>query len=289
MPTTIQTGPTGTDTPRGGRMIYRHAVLVRVTHWINVICMTFLLMSGLQIFNAHPALYWGKKSSFADPILAMVAPQSATGQPIGVTTIFGHAFNTTGVLGFSGSAGDGEGGERGFPAWATLPRSQWLAMGRRLHFLFAWIFILNGAIYAAYTLVSGHLWRGLLPSRQELGHIRRSLSDHLRLRFPKGAAAKRYNVVQKLSYLVVLLVLVPLLILAGLTMSPRMDAGFPALLTFFDGRQSARTIHFLCAFALLGFVLIHVVMVLVSGVWNNLRSMITGRYDIGVDGGENGN
>jgi len=287
MSTTTQTGPTETDTKRGGRRIYRHALVVRVTHWINLVCMTFLLMSGLQIFNAHPALYWGARSSFASPILAMTARQSAAGQPIGVTTVFGHPFDTTGVLGFSFGAG-GESGERGFPAWATLPSSQWLAMGRRLHFLFAWIFVLNGAVYAAYALLSGHFRRGLLPSRRELGQIGPSLWDHLRLRFPKGEEARRYNVVQKLAYLIVLCVLVPLLILAGLTLSPRLDAGFPVLLSLFDGRQSARTIHFICAFALLGFVLIHLVMVVVSGLWNNLRSMITGSYDIGGAGGEHG-
>lgn len=280
MSTVTQTEPARTETPRGGGMIYRHAVVIRVTHWINLICMTVLLMSGLQIFNAHPALYWGERSDFARPILAMVARRNAAEQPIGVTTIFGHDFDTTGVLGFAD--------EGGFPAWATLPGSQWLAMGRRLHFFFAWIFVVNGAIYAAYAVLSGHFWRDLLPSRRELPRIGRTLWDSLRLRFPKGEAAKRYNVVQKISYLVVVLVLGPLIILTGLALSPRLDAGFPVLLTLFDGRQSARTIHFICTFALLGFVLIHLVMVLVSGLWNNLRSMITGRYHIGSAGGGHG-
>jgi thiosulfate reductase cytochrome b subunit len=265
------------------RMIYRHPVLIRVTHWINVICMTILLMSGLQIFNAHPALYWGERSSFESPILAIGAARTGTGQAIGVTAILGHHFETTGVLGLSGDADSGS-LERAFPAWATLPSAQWLAMGRRWHFFFAWIFVINGAIYTAYTLLSRHFWRGLVPSAQDLAHIGRSLWNHLRLRFPKGEEAKRYNVLQQISYLVVVFVLGPLIVLAGLTMSPRLDAGFPELLTLFDGRQSARTIHFLCAFALLAFVLIHLFMVLVSGVRNNLRSMITGRYDIGAGG-----
>ena len=68
-------------------------------------------------------------------------------------------------------------------------------------------------------------------------------------------------------------------------MSPQLDAGYPWLLWFFDGRQSARTIHFICAFLLLAFVAVHLVMVLVSGVWNNIRSTISGWYDVGEEHG----
>jgi thiosulfate reductase cytochrome b subunit len=64
-------------------------------------------------------------------------------------------------------------------------------------------------------------------------------------------------------------------------MSPQLDAGYPWLLWLFDGRQSARTIHFVCAFSLLAFVVVHLLMVVVSGLWNNMRSMITGWYNIG--------
>ena len=117
--------------------------------------------------------------------------------------------------------------------------------------------------------------------RDEFKHIGHTIWEHLRFRFPKGKEAKRYNVLQKLAYFGVAFIVGPLVVLAGLTMSPRIDAGFPILLHLFDGRQSARTVHFLCAFAFLAFVVIHLLMVLISGVWSNLRSMITGRYDIG--------
>jgi thiosulfate reductase cytochrome b subunit len=264
------------------RFIYRHPLWLRVTHWINVVCMTGLLMSGLQIFNAHPALYWGDASDFAAPILAVGAGQTAQGRAEGVTTIAGHAFDTTGVLGLSGDPRDPE-SARAFPAWATLPSDLWLAMGRRWHFFFAWLFVINGAIYGISSIVGRHLRRDLVPSSGELAHIPRSLGEHLRLRFPKGEAAKRYNVIQKLTYLIVAFILGPVMILAGLAMSPRLDASYPILLELFGGRQSARTIHFILAFTFLGFVFIHLVMVLVSGVWNNLRSMITGWYDIGED------
>ena len=281
---TITTPRAASAPPAPRRRIYRHALLVRVSHWINVICLTALLMSGLQIFNAHPALYWGDKSTFDRPWLSIGAGQNDDDDLVGVTSIAGHSFDTTGVLGLSKDA-DGEPTERAFPAWATLPGPEWLAMGRRWHFFFAWLFVLNGAVYALYALVAGHLRRDLLPTGRDLAHIGRSLWDHVRLRFPKGEEARRYNVLQKLAYLAVVFGLGPLIILAGLTMSPRIDASYPVLLDLFGGRQSARAIHFLCAFALLGFVVIHLIMVLISGVWNNLRSMITGGYDIDDGGG----
>ena len=266
-------------TPPPRHLIYRHSVVVRITHWINVLCLTVLLMSGLQIFNAHPALYLGSLSDFDHPILEMTSEQPQNGAPKGITTVFGHRFETTGVLGLSRDT-LGSPWARGFPSWATLPGEQSLAEGRLWHFFFAWILVLNGAVYLASGFASGHFRKDLLPSWHDLGRIGRTTWDHLLFRFPKGEEARRYNVLQKLAYLVVIVVFLPVIVLAGLTMSPRMDAAFPLLLTIFDGRQSARTVHFILAWALVAFVLIHVFMVLISGVWNNLRSMLTGRYAI---------
>jgi thiosulfate reductase cytochrome b subunit len=257
--------------------VYRHSVLVRVTHWINVICLTLLLMSGLQIFNAHSALYWGRISDFAKPILAMNAVQK-DGKPTGVTTVFGHSFDTTGVLGLSGPTDNQR--ERGFPSWITLPGYQDLATGRRWHFFLAWIFVVNGLVYLLAGLLRGHVWRDLVPSLSGLRHIGRAILDHARLRFPKGEEAMSYNVLQQLTYLAVIFVVLPVLVLAGLTMSPGLDAAFPWLTTLFGGRQSARTVHFIMASLLVLFVLVHVVMVVLSGLWNNMRSMITGWYRI---------
>lgn len=267
--------------PARRHWVYRHSVAVRLGHWINVICLTILLMSGLQIFDAHPALYWGSSSRFDDPVFAIGERRYPLGQPRGITSLFGHSVDTTGVLGVSTE--DGVQIARGFPSWATIPGSLWLAMGRTWHFFFAWIFVINGAVYLLYAAIAGHLRRDLWPSRQELGHIGHSVWDHLRLRFPQGEAARRYNVLQKLSYLIIIFVVIPVLVLAGLAMSPRLDAGYPWLPALFGGRQSARTIHFICAFSLVLFTLVHVVMVLLSGVWNNLRSMVTGRYAIGEE------
>jgi thiosulfate reductase cytochrome b subunit len=261
-----------------GEVIYRHSATVRVTHWVNALVLLVLLMSGLQIFNAHPALYLGEKSDFDDPILAM-GTVDVGGEPKGVTTIFGYAIPTHGLFGLSGDADSGY-ESRGFPWWATLPGYRNLAMGRRWHFFFAWLFLFNGLAYLLWSLGSGHLRRDLAPSRQDLAHIGASIREHARLKFPKGEEAKRYNVLQKLAYLAVAIVLLPLMLLTGLGMSPGMDAAFPALLDVLGGRQTARTIHFISATAIVLFVVVHLVMVVLSGLWNNLRSMITGRYKI---------
>jgi len=259
-------------------VIYRHSGAVRLTHWVNALVLLVLLMSGLQIFNAHPALYLGSKSDFNDPILAMGATQQGDSVK-GVTNVFGASFDTTGVFGV---VVDSDGGmeERGFPWSVTLPGHRDLATGRRWHFFFAWFFLLNGLAYLIWSLGSGHLRRDLAPSGQELKHVGASILEHARLKFPRGEEAKRYNVLQKLTYLFVALVLLPLMLLTGLAMSPGMDAAFPFLLDMFGGRQSARSIHFIAASGIVIFVVVHLVMVLITGVWNNLRSMITGRYVI---------
>ena len=267
--------------PEATRRVYRHRLPVRVMHWINVICLTILLMSGLQIFNAHPALYWGRDSTFDRPWVSIGAFNKAGGGITGVTTIAGHRFSTDGVLG--ASTVDGMPTARAFPAWATVPGPQWLSMGRHWHFFFAWLFVINGVAYVAYAVASGHLTRDLIPTRAEWRNIGRSIADHLRFRHPSGEAAKRYNVLQNGAYLVVIFGLLPLVIIAGLAMSPRLDAVFTGWVELLGGRQSARTLHFLAAAGLLLFVLVHLFEVLISGVWNQLRSMVTGWYVLPAD------
>jgi thiosulfate reductase cytochrome b subunit len=258
---------------------YRHRLPVRVMHWINVVCLTILLMSGLTIFNAHPALYWGQASTFDKPLLSIGATRTPKGV-VGVTQIGDHRFDTSGVLGYSRVGDETAGTERAFPSWATIPGAQWLSMGRHWHFFFAWLFVINGICYVLYAIFSGHLTRDLLPTRSELGHIGRSIVDHLLFRHPTGEAAKRYNVLQSLAYLAVIFGLLPLVILAGMAMSPRLDSVIPGWIELLGGRQSARTLHFLAATGLLLFVLVHVFEVLISGAWNQIRSMITGYYKV---------
>ena len=269
-----------TIAPEHAPRFYRHRLPVRVMHWINVVCLTILLMSGLTIFNAHPALYWGQQSTFDKPLFSILAVRDSNGQPVGVTRIGSHQFGTDGVLGYSRVGDDVKPTVRAFPSWATIPGPQWLSMGRHWHFFFAWLFVINGISYVLYALFTGHLNRDLLPTRDELRHIGRSIKDHLLLRHPTGEAAKRYNVLQNIAYLVVIFGLLPLVIVAGMAMSPRLDAVLPGWIEVLGGRQSARTLHFLAATGLLLFVLVHVFEVLISGAWNQIRSMITGYYTL---------
>jgi len=264
----------------GSYLYYRHALPVRIMHWINVVALTVLLGSGLNIFSAHPALYWGDSSyTGRGPVFEIGAREDAEGNAVGVTHVFGHDFVTTGVLG-TGTDADGDAVERTFPSWLTIPGSRWLAMARRWHFFFAWVFVINGLAYLAYAIASWHLARDLAPNRSDWRSIGRSFVEHLRFKHPTGEAARRYNPLQKLAYLGVIFVLLPLAVLMGFAMSPRLDALAPGWVDLFGGRQAARTIHFVVAWLLVAFVLIHVFEVIVSGFWNHLRSMITGRYRV---------
>jgi thiosulfate reductase cytochrome b subunit len=275
-----------TETPPTRTFIRRHSVVTRITHWINVLCLSLLLMSGLQIFNAHPSLYWGQYGADADPSWLSITSVGDDDGTRGVLNIGSLQLNTTGILGVSGSGDDAA--ERGFPAWATVPGYQDLATGRRWHFFFAWLFVINGSIYALYGFARGHFRRDLAPTAEEVSprHLSQEIADHARLRFPKGEKARHYNALQKLTYLIVIFVMLPLMLATGLTMSPGIDAGYPFLLDFFGGRQSARSIHFICAWSIVAFVIVHVAMVILSGLWNNMRSMITGRYAIENERGE---
>ena len=264
-------------------LYYRHTLPVRVMHWINVLALSILFMSGLAIFNAHPNLYWGKSSyNGQPPFLEITAKKGADGQLVGVTRVFGYEFETTGWLGASKGA-DGTLARIAFPGWITVPSTFWLSMARAWHFFFAWIFVINGVCYVLYSLFSRHLRRDLAPTGADLRGIGQSIKDHIRFRHPTGEEAKRYNVLQKLAYLVVIFVLLPLVIVAGWGMSPWLNSLAPGWLDWLGGRQSTRSIHFIVAWLLVAFVLIHVFEVLISGVWNHLRSMITGRYRIDVE------
>ncbi|NVN91727.1 MAG: cytochrome b/b6 domain-containing protein [Desulfuromonadales bacterium] len=260
------------------RLYYRHSLPVRVTHWIVAISLPILLMSGLNIFNADPELYWGKSSyTGAPPLLELKSKINDRGKLVGVTGILGNEFNTTGFLGVSITSG-GEPGSRGFPSWLTLPGDQWLSMARRWHLFFAWILVVTGICFVSYTIFSRHLKRDLLPSRQDWHSMGKTLKDHLLLRHASGEDARNYNILQKLAYLSVIFLLLPLVIINGFGMSPGLDALIPGWIDLFGGRQSMRTLHFLVSWALVSFVGIHLFQVIITGFWNNLRSMFTGYY-----------
>ena len=268
------TAETPAPTPAKGPVIYRQYLWTRLTHWLWAVSLFFLLLSGLQIFNAHPALYVGDQSGFGfdNEVLSMRAENTPAG-PVGRTIIFGHAFDTSGLLGLSSE--NGGPAARGFPAWATIPSYQDLATGRVVHFFFAWMLSATLLLWLLGSLVNGHLWRDLVPRLSDLRNLPRDIADHVRLRFHH---ARQYNTLQKFAYGGVLFVLLPLMIATGLAMSPTMNAALPWLPELFGGRQTARSIHFLTMLLLVAFFVIHMLMILAAGPINELRSMITGWY-----------
>ena len=260
-----------------GPLVYRQALSTRLTHWVWVVCLFFLFLSGLQIFQAHPRLYIGAESGFAydNSVFAIGALRDGAGGLSGFTEFFGERFDTTGWLGAVEQNGQWQ--AKSFPSWLTIPSYRDLASGRIVHFFFAWILVTALLVWLLSSLFSRHLTRDLLPSGEDLRAIGSDIRDHARLRIHNR---RRYGPLQKISYAVVMLVLLPLMVLSGLTMSPGMNAFAPWLVDVFGGRQTARTVHFLVMILLLGFVVVHVVMVLVAGPFNEMRSMITGWFRI---------
>jgi thiosulfate reductase cytochrome b subunit len=277
----VFTGPKAEAVAPQCEVIYRHSVTVRLTHWLNVLIVAVLLASGLRLFNFHPALYWGNDGHAGMPAFLSIdaVRDEETGEPVGVTTVMGHTFTTTGVLGIS-YGGDGEALGTAFPDWLTLPGG--LGFARDVHFDAAWLLVFNGLVYLLFGLLSGHFRRDLMPAAKELAprHLVAEVWSHLCLRRARGAAARHYNVLQKLVYVIVIFILLPVMVLSGLTMSPAVTTAVPFLFDLFGGRQSARTIHFVVADLLVLFVLVHIIQVAVTGAYNNMRSMITGRYAV---------
>ncbi|NJM50319.1 MAG: hypothetical protein HC843_05035 [Sphingomonadales bacterium] len=252
----------------------RHPLSVRLWHWTNAAALLILLMSGLMIFNAHPRLYWGQFGANADPAWLEIGDEDGRGY----VQLGERRFDTTGVLGVYQGA-DGSQKTHAFPYWATIPSEYSLADARLWHLAFAWIFSLGLSVYMLAGLWRGHIRARLHITREQWAprFIWQDVKDHLRLRFPKGNEAHDYNILQKFSYIAVIFLLLPLMILTGLTMSPAMNAAWPWLLDIFGGRQSARSLHFLISFALTAFFMLHMVMLLLAGPVPHIRAMITGR------------
>lgn len=254
-------------------LVYRHNRITRLTHWINALALLILFMSGLQIFNAYPHLHWGSKSEPEEAFFSIYAANEK-GEIRGYTRIYGRRVDTTGILGLQNT----EMGPfpRAFPSWLTIPGFFWLAGGRRWHFFFAWLFALNGLLYFAYNLASGHLRKFLFTPR-DTTKILSMVLYYLRLR-SESPQEGEYNPLQKMAYTGVFVILTPLIIVTGLAMSPQLNVAFNWLPAMFGGRQSARSFHFLLTFCFALFTFGHIFMVMATGFFNNMRSMLSGWY-----------
>lgn len=265
---------TGPGRPARGPLVYRQFAWTRLTHWIWAASLFFLLLSGLQIFNARPQLYIGKESGFQyDNTIFQIGAENTPEGPRGFTRIFGTRFDTTGVLGLSGPEGNLR--PRAFPSWATIPSYYDLGTARVVHFFFAWVLGATLLTWLIASLVNGHLRRDLLLRSDDIRALPRDFINHVKLKFHH---TREYNTLQKMAYGGVLFLLLPLMILTGFAMSPSMNSVIPFIADLFGGRQTARTIHFITMLLLVGFFFIHIVMILAAGPLNELRSIITGWY-----------
>lgn len=183
----------------------------------------------------------------------------------------------------------GETGAVGTPALFDLPlpfmRGGPSGWGRNLHFLSAWVCVLNGALYVLSGILTRHFRKNLLPAKADLAwsSISRAVSNHLRLKFTEGESSLAYNLLQRLTYLAVVFVLFPVIIWTGFAMAPAIVAVFPAFVTVLGGQQSARTLHFFASDLLVLFVVVHIAMLCLTGFRNRVGAMITGQLTAGKD------
>jgi thiosulfate reductase cytochrome b subunit len=231
----------------------RHSALVRVTHWLTTLSFLVLLVTGVEILLSHPRFYWGETGNVnTAPLFKLPFPASRAMVPTG----YGY----------------------------VLPdQNGW---SRYLHFQSAWVLVLTGLIYVAFGFFKGHFRRNLLPAPSQLAPrtLGGAMTRHLRFRRPGEQEAWSYNVLQRLTYLLVIFVLIPLVIWTGLAMSPAVASAIPAAVTVLGGQQSARTIHFFVSAFLVLFLLVHVLMVCLAGFRNRVGAMITGRLTKSMEG-----
>jgi thiosulfate reductase cytochrome b subunit len=228
----------------------RHSLMVRVTHWLTTIAFFALLISGGEIVLSHPRFYWGETGNVnMRPWLNLHLPSSRDTVPTG----YGY----------------------------VLPDAN--GWSRYLHFQAAWLVIATGLVYVLWGFFHGHFRRNVFPAAADLApkSLAASCVQHLRFARPAAHEAWSYNVLQRLSYLLVIFVLFPLMIWSGLAMSFGFDAAFPFAVRLLGGHQTARSIHFLVTILLVLFVVVHVVMVFVAGFRNRMRAIITGRVSNG--------
>lgn len=260
--------------------IYRHGRSVRITHWLNALTVFALLITGFGISQLHSPLYWGDAGQEWGPGIEEWNAAGVDPNPMIMRApeVPWDYLRSDVRPGFA-TLGLGKWFDEKLYALEFYLRYQTIV---RDHIFFAWFFLFNGLAYVAAGVWTGR-FRGILrPSWRELSwrKIGRDIWDHLRLRFHSGEDARSYNLIQKYTYLSIIFIVLPLQILTGLGLMPWMDAAFPWFKEIFFGRQSMRTIHFACGFLILGFVVVHLAMVVLSGFRNNVRSMITGWYKL---------
>ena len=240
----------------------RHTAWVRTSHWIATASLLTLAVTGFVILMAHPRLYWGHTGNDLTPALIEfpITP--------GYRAL---------AEGWSAPARLSEvsGAVTANRTYEPFNQNGW---ARSLHFLAAWWLVLPGIGYLLAGIFGGHFRSHIWPRARELTPrtFWQEIRDHLRLQIPPAAGGPRYGLLQKTAYSFVIFVAGPLILLTGITMAPAVTAAFPSLLGLFGGYQSARTIHFAAFGSLVLFLLVHVMMVALSGFRRQIRAMTIG-------------
>lgn len=243
----------------GTSSVTGHAGWVRLSHWLLAASVLTLASSGFEILMVHPRLYWGKAGNDLTPALFELP----------ISRNYHHG-------GWAPPVTFVPGAHPTVSAARTYDIFNQNSWGRSLHFLAAWFLVVTGLTYLLVGLTSGHLRRHLVPRRGELRHLWQDVRAHLHLPLAKAAGGPPYGVLQKLSYVGVVLIALPLMMITGLAMSPAVAAAHPLLLDLFGGSQSARTIHFFVFALLILFFVVHVAMVALTGFRRQMRAMTLG-------------
>jgi len=236
----------------------RHPLWVRIAHLLVTISFLALLFSGYEILMVHPRLYWGNAGNDLTPALFEL-PVSRNYKHNGWQPK--ESFNRSTSNAVSASR-----------TYEIFNQNGW---GRSLHFLTGWMLVVTGLFYLLAGFFTGHFRQQLWPSRAERkpALLTKDFLSHF-TRLPLTGSNENYGLLQKYTYLAVIFLLFPLVIMTGFTMSPAITAAYPFLLSLFGGAQSARTLHFFAALALVIFLIIHITMVLRSG-WKEKIPAIT--------------
>ena len=240
----------------------KHRFWVKVSHWVVTLSFLFLAYSGFEIFMVHPRLYWGEVGNDLTPAL-LELPVSRNYKHGGWDDHKPFFDEVNSPISASRT-------------YKIFNQNGW---GRSLHFLAAWFLVVTGLVYFITGIFSGHFRRYLWLRIREfsLFSLKKDIVDHLRMRIHPATNGPQYGLLQRITYMFVVFVAFPLVILTGLTMSPAITASFPFLLSLTGGYQSARTIHFFTSFMLEIFLFVHLFMIYKSGFKQNIRFMTIGK------------
>ncbi|MEP7250969.1 MAG: cytochrome b/b6 domain-containing protein [Ginsengibacter sp.] len=145
-----------------------------------------------------------------------------------------------------------------------------LAEGMSIHFVFMWLFAINGFLYVLYLFISGE-WRLIFPNKKSLKESWLVVLHDLHIK--KGIPPqKKYNAAQRIAYTGVIIIGLGSL-LTGLAIYKPVQ--FHLLVACLGGYEWARAEHFILTILFTLFFVVHIVQVILAG-WNNFRSMVTG-------------